>query len=90
VAAGVLGAVAGLVTFGVVADVGNRFAVAAVLTFLPAACFAALFWLVPETRGKEPEDLWPARLSLWSCPTRRRMACRRWVARGVNDGRTGR
>jgi hypothetical protein len=19
-----------------------------------------LFWLVPETRGKEPEDLWPA------------------------------
>ena len=60
VAAGVLGAVAGLVTFGVVADVGNRFAVAAVLTFLPAACFAALFWLVPETRGKEPEDLWPA------------------------------
>jgi len=60
VAAGVLGAVAGLVTFGVVADVGNRFAVAAVLTFLPAACFAALFCWCPRRAGKEPEDLWPA------------------------------
>ncbi len=61
VAAGVIGAVAGLVAFGAVADVGNRFAVAADLTFLPAAAFAAaLFWLVPETRGREPEALWPA------------------------------
>jgi MFS family permease len=59
VAAGVLGAVAGLVVFGAVADVGNRFQSAAALTFLPAALAAGLFWLLPETRGREPEDLWP-------------------------------
>jgi MFS family permease len=59
VAAGVLGAVAGLVAFGAVADVGNRFEFAAALTFLPASLAAGLFWLVPETRGREPEDLWP-------------------------------
>jgi MFS family permease len=59
VGAGVLGAGTGLVVFGAVADVGNRFAIAAALTFLPAALAAGLFWLVPETRGKEPEDLWP-------------------------------
>src|ERR1019366_5497967 len=60
VASGVIGAVVGLVVFGAAADVGNRFAVAAVLTFLPAALMAGLFWLVPETRDREPEDLWPA------------------------------
>jgi MFS family permease len=59
VAAGVIGAGVGLVVFGAVADVGDRFGIAAVLTFTPAALAAALFWLVPETRGKEPEDLWP-------------------------------
>jgi MFS family permease len=59
VAAGVLGAVAGLVVFGTVADVGNRFESAAALTFLPAAVAAGFFWMVPETRGTEPEDLWP-------------------------------
>jgi putative MFS transporter len=59
VAAGVLGAVAGLVVFGTVADVGNRFAAAAELTFLPAAAAAVLFWLLPETKGREPESLWP-------------------------------
>ena len=59
VAAGVLGAVAGLVVFGTVADVGNRFESAAALTFLPAAVAAGLFWMIPETRGTEPEDLWP-------------------------------
>jgi MFS family permease len=58
--AGVLGAVAGLVVFGAVADVGNRFAEAAAVTFLPATVAAALFWLLPETRGREPEALWPA------------------------------
>jgi MFS family permease len=57
--AGVLGAVGGLVVFGRVADVGNRFAEAAALTFLPAALGAVLFWFLPETRGTEPEDLWP-------------------------------
>ena len=60
VVAGVLGAVGGLVVFGAVADVGNRFALAADLTFLPPAAAAALFWLLPETRGREPESLWPA------------------------------
>jgi MFS family permease len=59
-AAGVLGAVAGLVAFGAVADVGNKFAAAAAITFLPVTVAAALFWLVPETRGREPEALWPA------------------------------
>ena len=59
VAAGVVGAGCGLVAFGAIADVGNRFALAAALTFLPAALTAALFWLVPETKGAEPEDLWP-------------------------------
>jgi len=58
VAAGVLGAVTGLVVFGAIADVGNRFAFAAALTFLPAALAIGFFWLVPETRGTEPEDLW--------------------------------
>ena len=58
-AAGVLGAVGGLVAFGAVADVGNRFATAAYLVFLPTAAAAALFWFVPETMGREPESLWP-------------------------------
>jgi MFS family permease len=59
VTAGVLGAVSGLVAFGAVADVGNQFAEAAELTFLPAAAAAALFWFLPETKGHEPEALWP-------------------------------
>ena len=59
VTAGVLGAVIGLVAFGTVADVGDRFAAAAELTFLPAAAAAALFWFLPETKGSEPETLWP-------------------------------
>ncbi|HEY6426609.1 MAG TPA: MFS transporter, partial [Acidimicrobiales bacterium] len=59
VTSGVLGAVVGLVEFGTVADVGNRFAEAAAITFLPMTLAAGLFWLVPETRGKEPEMLWP-------------------------------
>jgi MFS family permease len=59
-AAGVLGAVAGLVAFGAVAGAGHRFALAGLVTFLPAALVMVLFWLLPETRGREPEDLWPA------------------------------
>ena len=57
--AGVLGAVSGLVAFGAVADIGNRFSLAAVLLFLPAASATVLFWCVPETKGCEPEELWP-------------------------------
>ncbi len=59
-AAGVLGAVTGLVAFGAVAGAGHRFAVAGLVTFLPAALIMALFWVLPETRGREPEDLWPS------------------------------
>ena len=59
-AAGVLGAVAGLVIFGAVAEAVHRFAVAGLVTFLPAALVMGLFWLLPETRGAEPEDLWSA------------------------------
>jgi MFS family permease len=60
VAAGVAGAAVGLVSFGAFADVGNRFALAAVVAFLPASvAAAALLWLVPETRGRELEQLWP-------------------------------
>ncbi|MHB8340278.1 MAG: MFS transporter [Mycobacteriales bacterium] len=58
-AASVLGAVTGLVAFGAIADVGDRFAIAALITFLPVLPVAGLFWLLPETRGREPEDLWP-------------------------------
>ncbi len=60
VAGAVLGAVAGLLVFGAVADVGNRFAPAAVVTFLPAMALSSLVWLLPETRGHEPEFFWPA------------------------------
>jgi len=59
VAAGVAGAVIGLVVFGSVADVGNRFAIGATVTFLPALVAIGLFLLLPETNRKEPEDLWP-------------------------------
>jgi MFS family permease len=59
VTAGVVGAVCGLIVFGAVADVGNRFALAAEVTFLPMVAAAALFWLLPETKGREPESLWP-------------------------------
>jgi MFS family permease len=58
-AAGVLGATTGLVIFGSVARAGHPFAVAGLLTFLPAIPVMGLFWLLPETRGREPEDLWP-------------------------------
>lgn len=59
VAAAVLGAVVGLVVFGAVADVGNRFAVGGLVTFLPVLVLTGLFWLLPETRGRELEELWP-------------------------------
>lgn len=58
-ASGVLGAVAGLVIFGLVARAGHPFAAAALTTFLPPIPVMGLFWLLPETRGREPEDLWP-------------------------------
>jgi MFS family permease len=57
-AAGVLGAVTGLVVFGAVAEADHSFAVAGLVTFWPAALVMVLFWLLPETRGREPEDLY--------------------------------
>jgi hypothetical protein len=57
VVAGVLGAVAGLVIFGAVADVGNRLSLAAVLTFLPILPVSGLLFLLPESKGKELEEL---------------------------------
>ena len=47
------------VALGAVADAGQGFAVAGLVTFLPPALVMVLFWLLPETRGREPEDLWP-------------------------------
>lgn len=58
-AAGVLGAAVGLVVFGSVARAGLPFVVAGLVTFLPAVPVMGLFWVLPETRGREPEDLWP-------------------------------
>jgi len=55
-----LGASVGLVVFGSLADAGDRFTVAAMVTFLPVMAAAGLFWCLPETKGREPEDLWPA------------------------------
>jgi MFS family permease len=59
IAAGTLGAVTGLLAFGAIADVGNRFGTAAAATFLPALAGAFLLLLLPETRNRELEDLWP-------------------------------
>jgi MFS family permease len=59
VAAGVLGASAGLLAFGAIADVGNRFGTAAAATFLPALSGTILLLFLPETRNREPEDAWP-------------------------------
>jgi MFS family permease len=57
IAAGVFGAIVGLLAFGAVADVGNRFGLAAVVVFAVTIPAAALFFLLPETRGKEPEEI---------------------------------
>jgi MFS family permease len=63
VAGAVLGAVAGLVAFGAIADLGNRFAPAALITFLPAMAVSGLVWFLPETRGHEPEWFWPTEIT---------------------------
>jgi len=63
VAGAVLGAVAGLLVFGAVADIGNRFTPAAIATFLPAMALSGLLWFLPETRGHEPEWFWPTEVN---------------------------
>jgi MFS family permease len=55
-AAGVLGAAVGLFAFGTIADVGERFSLAGVAVFGPAALASALFALLPETAGRELEE----------------------------------
>jgi len=59
IAAGVVGATVGLVVFGVLVTATGGFRIAALGTFLPILPVPALLWLVPETRGVEPEDLEP-------------------------------
>ena len=59
VAAGVLGAVAGLVAFGLLADALESFAAAAVLVCAPVILTCVLFARLPETRGLELEQSAP-------------------------------
>jgi MFS family permease len=59
VAGSVLGALVGLLVFGTLADVDNRFATAALVTFLPAVALSAVIFTLPETLGHEPEWFWP-------------------------------
>ncbi len=55
-AAGVLGAVGGLVLFGVAADAADRVGAGAVAVALPAIVAALAFALLPETRGQDLDD----------------------------------
>ena len=57
VAASVIGAVVGLLSFGELVDVGNSFSFAAGVIFLPAFLPALLCFAAPETKGREPEQL---------------------------------
>ncbi|MFS8586801.1 MAG: MFS transporter, partial [Acidimicrobiia bacterium] len=59
VVAGVLGATAGLLVVGAVADATGSFGPATLAVCLPAAAAAALFLLLPETRGLELEESAP-------------------------------
>jgi MFS family permease len=59
VASGVLGAVAGLVAFGLLTDALDSFASAAVLICAPVVVTSLLFARLPETRGMELEQSAP-------------------------------
>jgi MFS family permease len=59
VVAGVLGAVAGLVAFGLLTDLMDSFATAAVLVCGPVVLTSVLFAWLPETRGLELEQSAP-------------------------------
>jgi MFS family permease len=59
VAAGVLGAVAGLITFGLLTDALDSFATAAALICAPVVLTSVLFARLPETRGLELEESAP-------------------------------
>lgn len=58
-AAGVAGAVAGLVLFGAISDAASSFVTAALAMCVPCAVAAIGFLLLPETRGKELEESAP-------------------------------
>ncbi|MGH8980621.1 MAG: MFS transporter [Acidimicrobiales bacterium] len=61
IAAGVVGAVVGLLAFGAVADVGpvsDHAGFAAAVVFLPMVLATGLLLLLPETKDIEPEELW--------------------------------
>jgi len=57
-AEGVAGSVAGLLLFGWLVDATSSFEVAALVTFVPTLAVLGLLVLLPETLGREPEDLW--------------------------------
>jgi MFS family permease len=59
VAAGVLGAVAGLIVFGTISDVLNSFSLAAVVICAPVLLASILFVRLPETVGMELEQSAP-------------------------------
>lgn len=56
VATGVVGAVAGLVAFGALADLLDGFAAAAVVVSFPALLATLVFLRLPETMGRELEE----------------------------------
>ncbi|MGH8897750.1 MAG: MFS transporter [Egibacteraceae bacterium] len=58
-AAGVLGAVGGLVTFGLLADAFGSFGPAALAVTIPMGLASAGYLLLPETRGLELEESAP-------------------------------
>ncbi|HLW45532.1 MAG TPA: MFS transporter [Acidimicrobiales bacterium] len=61
IATGVAGAVVGLLAFGAVSDVrgtSHHLGLAAAVVFLPMMFAAGFLLLLPETKGREPEDLW--------------------------------
>ena len=69
-AAGVLGAAVGLVAFGAVADLHNRFGAASAVTFLPAVLLMSLFWFLPgNARARSPKKYLAPTLSGTLSPT---------------------
>jgi hypothetical protein len=56
-AGGVLGAVTGLVAFGALSDGFDAFGPAALLIAIPAGVTGIVLFGVPETKGRELEDL---------------------------------
>lgn len=62
-AANIVGAVLGLVAFGVLLDVLGAFSAAAAVVSLPVVALAGLYALLPETRGLELEDSAPERFT---------------------------